>query len=156
MLLRVYGVIYAALLTLAALTPRRIIPNFNLVLYFPAFWALFPCLFRSLSHRSYYIIKYLFWTLPYCSSTVSFQIQLYCLSLFSSLYFLSFGFRVYTFPQTLHLYFWFPAFICLSSFFTIFTFHTFYYITNSLFGHSRAVGSNAPKEMLNTLSIKIY
>ena len=49
---RVYCVIYAALLTLAALAPRCVVPCLDLVLYLPAFWALFPCLFCSLSHSS--------------------------------------------------------------------------------------------------------
>ena len=61
---RVYGVIFAALLTLAALAPRSVIPRPDLVLYLSAFRASFPCLFCSLSHISYSIIKSLFWTLP--------------------------------------------------------------------------------------------
>ena len=44
---RVYGVIFAAPLTLAALAPRRVIPCLDLVLYFSAFRASFPCLFCS-------------------------------------------------------------------------------------------------------------
>ena len=62
--LRVNGIIFAALLTLAALAPRRVIPCLDLVLYFSAFRASFPCLFCSFSHISYYTTKSLFWTLP--------------------------------------------------------------------------------------------
>ena len=61
---RVYGIIFAALLTLAALAPRGVIPCLDLVFYLSAFRASFPCLFCSFSHISYYIIKSLFWTLP--------------------------------------------------------------------------------------------
>ena len=64
MLLRIDGVINAALLTLAALTSRSIVPSLDLVLYSSTFRALFPCLFCSLSHDPYYIIKSLFRTLP--------------------------------------------------------------------------------------------
>ena len=49
---RVYCVIYAALLTLAASAPRCVVSYLDLVLYFSAFRALFPCLFCSLSHSS--------------------------------------------------------------------------------------------------------
>ena len=61
---RVYRVIYAALLTLAALAPRGVIPCLDLILYPSSFGASFPCLFCSLSHIPYYTIKSLFWTLP--------------------------------------------------------------------------------------------
>lgn len=64
MLFRVYRVIYAALLTFAALASRRIVPCLNLVLCLSAFWASFPCLFFLFSHIFYYIIKSLFRTLP--------------------------------------------------------------------------------------------
>ena len=49
---RVYCVIYAALLTLAALAPRCVVLCLHLVLYLPAFWTFFPCLCCSLSHSS--------------------------------------------------------------------------------------------------------
>ena len=62
--LQVYGVIFAALLTLAALAPRSVIPRPDLVLYLSAFRASFPCLFCSFSHIFYFTIKSLFWTLP--------------------------------------------------------------------------------------------
>ena len=61
--LRVYRVIYAALLTLAALASRRIIPCPDLAFCFSTFWASFPYLYCLLSHSSYYIIISLFWTL---------------------------------------------------------------------------------------------
>ena len=61
---RVYGIIFAALLTLAALAPRGVIPCLDLLLYPSAFRASFPCLFCSVPHLSYSIIKSLFWTLP--------------------------------------------------------------------------------------------
>ena len=55
----------------------------------------------------------------------------------SSLYFLSFGFGVYVFPQCLHLYIWlpalvFPAFICLSSFSHLLHFISLSYHTLSI------------------------
>ena len=50
---RVYRVIYAALLTLAALAPRPVIPCLDLVLDLSAFWASFPCRFCPLSHISH-------------------------------------------------------------------------------------------------------
>ena len=61
---RVYGIIFAALLTLAALAPRGVIPCLDLVFYLSTFWASFPCLFCPFSHVSYSTIKSLFWTLP--------------------------------------------------------------------------------------------
>ena len=64
MLLRINGVVDAALLTFTALTSRCIITCFDLVLRFPTFRAFFPCLFCYLFHISYSITKSLFWTLP--------------------------------------------------------------------------------------------
>lgn len=50
MLLRVYRIAFAALLTLAALTSRAVIPCLNLVFRLTAYWASFPCLFCHLPH----------------------------------------------------------------------------------------------------------
>ena len=63
MLFRVDGVIYAALLTLAALATRRIIPCSDLALDPSTFWASLPCLYCLFSHAFYFIMKSLFWTL---------------------------------------------------------------------------------------------
>ncbi len=60
---RVDGVIYAALLTLAALATRRIIPCSDLALDPSTFWASLPCLYCLFSHAFYFIMKSLFWTL---------------------------------------------------------------------------------------------
>ena len=58
------GVIYAALLTLAALAPRAVAPCFHLVFYLSTFRAFLPCLYRLFSHILYYSIIALVWTLP--------------------------------------------------------------------------------------------
>ena len=58
------GVIYAALLTLAALAPRAVAPCFHLVFYLSTFRAFLPCLYRLFSHIPYYSIIALVWTLP--------------------------------------------------------------------------------------------
>ena len=58
------GVIYAALLTLAALAPRAVAPCFHLVFYLSTFRAFLPCLYRLVSHIPYYSIIALVWTLP--------------------------------------------------------------------------------------------
>ena len=60
------GVIYAALLTLAALAPRAVAPCFHLVFKLSTFRAFLPCLYRLFSHIPYYSIIALVWTLP-CS-----------------------------------------------------------------------------------------
>ena len=60
------GVIYAALLTLAALAPRAVAPCFHLVFYLSTFRAFLPCLYRLVSHIPYYSIIALVWTLPVC------------------------------------------------------------------------------------------
>lgn len=65
-LLRVDRIDYAALLTLAALASRWVTPYFDLICGFSAFGAPFPCLFCRFSHVTYYIITFLFWTLPSC------------------------------------------------------------------------------------------
>lgn len=62
--LRVYGVIYAALLTFAAPRPRTVVPCPDLILCLSAFRAFFPCLFCSFSHTPYSTIISLFWTIP--------------------------------------------------------------------------------------------
>ena len=54
---RAYGVIYAALLTLAALASRTVVPCLDLVFNLSASWAFLSCLFCSFSHFSYFIIK---------------------------------------------------------------------------------------------------
>ena len=64
LLFRVYGVIYAALLTLAALTSRSIVPCLDLAFCLSAFRASFPCLYCLFPHISYSIIKSLPCTLP--------------------------------------------------------------------------------------------
>ena len=51
MTFRFYRVIFTALLTLAALTPRAVVPCLNLVLDFSASRAFLPCLFCSFSHK---------------------------------------------------------------------------------------------------------
>ena len=58
------GVIYAALLTSAALAPRAVAPCFHLVFYLSTFRAFLPCLYRLVSHIPYYSIIALVWTLP--------------------------------------------------------------------------------------------
>ena len=50
------GVIYAALLTSAALAPRAVAPCFHLVFYLSTFRAFLPCLYRLFSHIPYYSI----------------------------------------------------------------------------------------------------
>ena len=80
----------------------------------------------------------------YCSSTVPFHIQLYCLSFyfFAIIPFLWFW-RVYF--STNFTFIFLASGFCFSGFylfffvFTSFTFHTFYYITNYLFWHSRKI-----------------
>ena len=58
------GVIYAALLTLAALAPRAVAPCFHLVFKLSTFLAFLPCIYRLFSHIPYYSIIALVWTLP--------------------------------------------------------------------------------------------
>ena len=58
------GVIYAALLTPAALAPRAVAPCFHLVFKLSTFRAFLPCIYRLFSHIPYYSIIALVWTLP--------------------------------------------------------------------------------------------
>ena len=58
------GVIYAALLTLAALAPRAVAPCLHLVFKLSTFRAFLPCRYRLFSHIPYYSIIALVWTLP--------------------------------------------------------------------------------------------